>query len=65
MGGRGVKVLRRYLDRAGFETAVDGAFGPGTARSVRRFEGSEGRRPKGAATMRSARGYAGRHPEGL
>jgi peptidoglycan hydrolase-like protein with peptidoglycan-binding domain len=50
MDGADVKVLQRYLDGAGYETSVDGAFGPGTARSVRGFESAEGRRPNGAAT---------------
>jgi peptidoglycan hydrolase-like protein with peptidoglycan-binding domain len=50
MNGGDVRALQLYLDRAGYETAADGAFGPATARSVRGFEGSEGRRVNGAAT---------------
>jgi cell wall-associated NlpC family hydrolase len=48
--GADVKRLQRYLDRAGFDTSVDGIFGPATARSVRGFEVAEERRPNGAAT---------------
>ncbi|HEU4975532.1 MAG TPA: peptidoglycan-binding protein [Baekduia sp.] len=38
MSGHDVRVLQDYLRRAGFSTSVDGEFGRGTARSVRRFE---------------------------
>jgi cell wall-associated NlpC family hydrolase len=48
--GTDVKRLQRYLDRSGYETAADGMFGPATARSLRRFEAAEERRPNGAAT---------------
>jgi peptidoglycan hydrolase-like protein with peptidoglycan-binding domain len=48
--GQDVKALQGYLDRIGFETTVDGQFGPGTARSVRSFETAEGRRANGAAS---------------
>ncbi len=48
--GSDVKRLQRYLDRAGYDTSADGIFGPATARSVRRFENDEDRRPNGAAT---------------
>jgi peptidoglycan hydrolase-like protein with peptidoglycan-binding domain len=48
--GTDVKRLQRYLDRAGYDTSADGVFGPATARSVRRFEGDEERRPNGSAT---------------
>jgi cell wall-associated NlpC family hydrolase len=48
--GKDVKYLQRYLDRAGYKTTADGAFGPATARSVRAFEADEDRRPNGAAT---------------
>ena len=48
--GGDVKTLQRYLDEAGYETTVDGAFGPATARSVRRFESAEERSANGVAT---------------
>jgi peptidoglycan hydrolase-like protein with peptidoglycan-binding domain len=48
--GSDVKRLQGYLDRAGYDTAVDGQFGPATARSVRSFELAEERRPNGTAT---------------
>jgi peptidoglycan hydrolase-like protein with peptidoglycan-binding domain len=48
--GTDVKRLQSYLDRAGYDTAADGMFGPATARSVRSFEAAEERRTDGAAT---------------
>jgi peptidoglycan hydrolase-like protein with peptidoglycan-binding domain len=48
--GTDVKRLQSYLDRAGYDTSVDGMFGPATARSVRSFEAAEERRTDGAAT---------------
>jgi peptidoglycan hydrolase-like protein with peptidoglycan-binding domain len=48
--GSDVKRLQSYLDRAGYETAADGQFGPATARSVRSFELDEERRANGRAT---------------
>ncbi len=38
MSGHNVKVLQDFLTRAGFKTGIDGDFGNGTTRSVRRFE---------------------------
>ena len=46
--GHDVKVLQSWLDHLGYPTLVDGDFGPGTARSVRRFERHEGLRVDGA-----------------
>jgi peptidoglycan hydrolase-like protein with peptidoglycan-binding domain len=40
MSGHDVKVLQDFLRRAGFSTGVDGQFGTGTWRTVRRFERS-------------------------
>jgi len=53
--GTDVKRLQRYLTRAGFQTTADGAFGPRTARSVRRFERADGRRVNGVVPPRDAR----------
>ncbi len=48
--GSDVRALQRYLDRAGFDTSVDGQFGPATRRSVVGFETAEQRRANGAAS---------------
>ena len=64
--GSDVRALQRYLDRAGYETASDGMFGPATARSVRSFEADEERRTNGAATryeQRLVRSRAAEAPE--
>ena len=53
--GGDVKQLQRYLTQAGFETTADGAFGPLTARSVRRFERADGRPVNGVVPPRDAR----------
>jgi peptidoglycan hydrolase-like protein with peptidoglycan-binding domain len=53
--GSDVRTLQRYLDRIGFETAVDGMFGSGTARSVRGFEREAGRRVDAVVTRSDAR----------
>jgi peptidoglycan hydrolase-like protein with peptidoglycan-binding domain len=38
MSGHDVKILQDYLERAGFDTSVDGEFGAGTVKSVKQFE---------------------------
>jgi peptidoglycan hydrolase-like protein with peptidoglycan-binding domain len=38
MSGHDVKVLQDYLKRAGFTTSVDGEYGAGTVRTVKKFE---------------------------
>jgi cell wall-associated NlpC family hydrolase len=48
--GSDVRALQRYLDGAGFDTNVDGEFGPGTRGSVMEFETDEGRRANGKAS---------------
>ena len=48
--GSDVRALQRYLDSAGFDTDVDGQFGPGTRGSVMAFESDEGRRANGKAS---------------
>ena len=42
--GSDVSAFQRYLDRAGFDTTADGAFGPATRRSVISFERAADRR---------------------
>jgi cell wall-associated NlpC family hydrolase len=53
--GGDVKQLQRYLTQAGFKTTADGAFGPLTARSVRRFERSDGLPVNGVVPPKDAR----------
>ena len=52
MGSRGhdVKVLQSWLTRLGFDTGVDGVFGPGTRRAVRHFERHEQLRVDGVVS---------------
>ena len=61
--GGDVKQLQRYLTQAGFPTSADGAFGPLTARSVRRFERTDGRPVNGVVPPRDARAIQGRATE--
>ena len=53
--GSDVRALQRYLDRAGYDTAVDGAFGSATRRSVLAFESAEDRRANGRASRAEQR----------
>jgi peptidoglycan hydrolase-like protein with peptidoglycan-binding domain len=48
--GSDVRAFQRYLDRAGFDTTADGAFGPATRRSVMAFERAEDHRVNGVAS---------------
>jgi peptidoglycan hydrolase-like protein with peptidoglycan-binding domain len=54
MSGKDVKQLQRYLTGAGFSTTADGAFGPLTGKSVRRFERSDGRPVDGVVPRNDA-----------
>src|SRR6201999_4546200 len=38
MSGHDVKILQDYLDRAGFDTSVDGQYGAATVKTVKQFE---------------------------
>jgi hypothetical protein len=55
MQGADVKLLQRYLTRAGFRAAPDGHFGSGTRRAVVRWERSAERRANGVVTRGEAR----------
>jgi peptidoglycan hydrolase-like protein with peptidoglycan-binding domain len=53
--GSDVKTLQRYLGKVGQRTSVDGQFGRGTKRSVKRFEKASHRRSDGVVTRSDAR----------
>jgi peptidoglycan hydrolase-like protein with peptidoglycan-binding domain len=53
--GRDVRVLQDFLTRAGFRAAIDGRFGPGTWRAVRRWERAATLPVDGRVTRRDAR----------
>lgn len=53
--GSDVRALQRYLDRAGYETGVDGEFGRGTRTSLKSFEVAEGGRVNGRASRAEQR----------
>jgi peptidoglycan hydrolase-like protein with peptidoglycan-binding domain len=55
MSGKDVKQLQRYLTAAGYSTSADGAFGPLTAKSVRRFERGDGLPVNGVVPPKDAR----------
>jgi peptidoglycan hydrolase-like protein with peptidoglycan-binding domain/LAS superfamily LD-carboxypeptidase LdcB len=58
--GGGVSSLQRALVGLGFDVAVDGAFGPNTARAVRAFQSRSGLEPDGivGAATKAAIGAA-------
>ena len=53
--GSDVKALQRYLDRTGYDTTADGAFGPATRRSQMAFEEASGHRANGVASRAEQR----------
>jgi cell wall-associated NlpC family hydrolase len=53
--GSDVKTLQRYLGKVGQHTTVDGQFGRGTKRSVKRFERTAARRSDGVVSRSDAR----------
>jgi cell wall-associated NlpC family hydrolase len=54
--GHDVRVLQSWLTHLGHSTVVDGVFGRGTRRSVRRYEGAEGLRVNGRVSRQDASG---------
>src|SRR3954452_3451549 len=53
--GSDVRAFQRYLDRSGFDTSADGAFGPATRRSVMAFERAADHRVNGVASRAEQR----------
>jgi peptidoglycan hydrolase-like protein with peptidoglycan-binding domain len=43
MSGHDIKVLQDFLTRAGFKTTIDGEFGAGTVKAVKKFETAQSR----------------------
>jgi hypothetical protein len=58
--GHDVRVLQSWLTRLGQPTTVDGLFGRGTRRSVRRYERAERLRVDGRVSRPQARGIRAR-----
>ncbi|MCB9745774.1 MAG: peptidoglycan-binding protein [Alphaproteobacteria bacterium] len=48
-----VVALQEALDRLGYDTAIDGLYGPGTARSVSDFQVGQGMSPSGQVDSRT------------
>jgi peptidoglycan hydrolase-like protein with peptidoglycan-binding domain len=51
MNGHDVRVLQAYLSLAGYQTSIDGGFGPMTLRSVIAFQKANGFRADGVVTV--------------
>ena len=51
MSGHDVRVLQAYLTLAGYPASVDGAFGPGTLKSVEAFQNDNAFAPNGVVTV--------------
>jgi len=60
MRGGQVSLLQFYLDVAGYRTAVDGYFGPGTKKSVMNFQRSWGLSPSGVVRQPDGRALGGK-----
>jgi peptidoglycan hydrolase-like protein with peptidoglycan-binding domain len=43
MSGHDIRVLQDFLNRAGFKTSIDGEFGAGTEKVVKKFEAAQNR----------------------
>jgi murein DD-endopeptidase MepM/ murein hydrolase activator NlpD len=63
--GEAVRILQRTLTELGFDTSVDGAFGPGTRRGVRRYERREGLGVDGRVSRGQLRGMLRRIGEAM
>jgi hypothetical protein len=63
MRGGQVSLLQFYLDVAGYRTAVDGYFGPGTRKSVMNFQRSWGLSPSGVVRQADGRALSGKVQE--
>jgi peptidoglycan hydrolase-like protein with peptidoglycan-binding domain len=62
MSGRDVKMLQDFLRRAGIKVSLDGEFGKGTLRAVKRFEAKQRRKRDGvvdAGDIAALRGLIG------
>jgi peptidoglycan hydrolase-like protein with peptidoglycan-binding domain len=55
MSGHDVRVLQSWLDKMGFHTGIDGAFGRNTHWNLRRFEQAKGLRINGVLSHSDAR----------
>src|SRR6478609_7303562 len=53
--GHDVRVLQSWLDKMGFHTGIDGAFGRNTRWNLRRFEQAKGLRVNGVLTPDDAK----------